>query len=357
MSILLHLVLIGKFDFNLSNSNERRDLIEARLTLPQILSESAKQQVPAKKPNEKPLVRKQADQKKPVEQEKIKQPEVQEVINNEPILPETAPIEESTPIEKQVSEAPTPLVSNDTAEPNQDNQKFPLEPIEKPEAYRYVEAEFDVYADKEEAINRSVAGSAKSVYQLSADGTQYQIRSVTQANGLISLIVPDLLQTSIGNVGDHGLKPEHYLYQFGDKKNKTFSANFDWEQKKLSLYSERGEQTFDLQDGTQDLLSFMYQFMFEPPLQNMQLNITNGKKLGAYDYTFEGEETLVTKIGEIKTIHILRTAPQGEKKTELWLAIDYKHVPVKIRETSGNGKMYELLINKLDARAGPSPPQ
>ena len=48
-------------------------------------------------------------------------------------------------------------------------------------------------------------------------------------------------------------------------------------------------------------------------------------------------------------------ASEGEKKTELWLALDYQHVPVKIRETSGDGKMYELVITSLDARLEPLP--
>lgn len=179
------------------------------------------------------------------------------------------------------------------------------------------------------------------------DDNTYQIKSLIKARGLAALVIPDLLQTSAGDIGQAGLKPRHYLYQFGNKQNKTFSADFDWGAHQLNLHSANGSQAKILADGTQDLLSFMFQFMFVPPLQNMQLNITNGKKVGVYDYSFEGEEVISTKMGELNTIHLLRSSAEKEKTTELWLALDYQYVPVKIRETEKDGKVYVLLVKAL----------
>lgn len=339
-SLLLHLFLFGKFSFNLPNSNEQRDLIEAQLVLPNALPNPVQNPPVVKK-----QVVKQVEPNKPLEQTEEK-----------PVEPLASP--------NQQQEPPTELLPADNtasieppkvAQPIIEQQEEEAGLINKPKPYQYIESEFDVYTDKEDEPNRSIAGSARVIYQRMPNGEQYHIKSLIQARGLVSLVIPDLLQTSDGYFDELGLQPAHYLYQFGNKKDKTFSADFNWKSKKLTLHSQKGDQTFDLQDGTQDLLSFMYQFMFVPPLQNMQLNITNGKKLGVYDYTFEGEETITTKLGNIKTIHISRMAPEGEKKTELWLALDYQHVPVKIRETSGNGKMYELVITSLDARLEPLP--
>ncbi|MES1989282.1 MAG: DUF3108 domain-containing protein [Pseudomonadota bacterium] len=338
LSLLLHLFLIGKFSFNLPNLNEQHDLIEARLLLPKALPS------PVQNPHEviKP-VEKQVEPNKPLEQ-----------TEEEPVEPLASPNQQSEP------PLETPIDNIASVEPPEAAQSI-IEPQEeaglvaKPKPYQYIESEFDVYTDKEDEPNRSIAGSARVIYQRMPNGEQYQIKSLIQARGLVSLVIPDLLQTSDGYFDELGLQPAHYLYQFGNKKDKTFSADFNWRSKKLTLHSQKGDQTFDLKDGTQDLLSFMYQFMFVPPLQNMQLSITNGKKLGVYDYTFEGEETINTKLGNIKTIHISRMAPEGEKKTELWLALDYQHVPVKIRETSGDSKMYELVITSFDARLEPLP--
>lgn len=340
LSLLLHLFLIGKLSFNLPNLNEQHDLIEARLVLPKALP------IPVQTlPEVKKQVEQQVEPDKPTEAKEEKPVE--------PLAPPSQ--QEELPTELPPANTTTQVESPEIAQPIVEHQEEDAGLIAKPKPYQYIRSEFDVYTDKEDEPNRSIAGSARVVYQRMPNGEQYQIKSLIQARGLISLVIPDLLQTSDGYFDEFGLQPAHYLYQFGDKKDKTFSADFNWRSKELTLHSQKGDQTFDLQDGTQDLLSFMYQFMFVPPLQNMQLNITNGKKLGVYDYTFDGEETLTTKLGDIKTTHISRVASEGEKKTELWLALDYQHVPVKIRETSGDGKMYELVISSLDAKLEPLP--
>jgi hypothetical protein len=215
------------------------------------------------------------------------------------------------------------------------------------QAYHYIETEFDVRTDIGAKVNASAAGKAKITFQLLPNNKQYKLKSLIQAKGLASLLIPDLLQTSEGNLTQSGLQPEHYLYQFGNKANKTFNAYFDWHNQQLSLHSANGDQLLNLPSGTQDLLSFMYQFMFVAPMQSMHLSITNGKKIGSYDYSFEGEEIITTKIGDINTMHLMRIGAESEKKTELWLALDYQYVPVKIRETEKQGKVYELLMTSL----------
>jgi hypothetical protein len=92
----------------------------------------------------------------------------------------------------------------------------------------------------------------------------------------------------------------------------------------------------------------MYQFMYVAPLQKMELNITNGKKLREYDYAFEGEENISTPFGEIKTYHIAHTGSDTDEKIELWLAVDYQDIPVKIRKIDKDGRMYEFTANRIN---------
>lgn len=216
------------------------------------------------------------------------------------------------------------------------------------DTYEYVETTFGVYTDKELAAGTGPVGEANMVYEERLGGAQYHIKSTVHAKGLAAMFIPDLVQTSDGIIAERGLQPTHYLYQFGDKANKTFQADFDWSSNQIHLHSAKGDQTLPLALGTQDLLSFMYQFMFMQPLQNMQLTITNGKKIGEYQYSFEGEEVLNSPMGELKVIHLLRASAENEKKTELWLAADYQYVPVKIRETDKSGKVYELVVKHLN---------
>ncbi|MSP86820.1 MAG: DUF3108 domain-containing protein [Methylotenera sp.] len=327
-SLLLHLWLMGALHVNSPALTAKKSVLEARLVLPKKTS----------KPSSVPMASKLLDQAKPAVKP-IALPEL-------PII-DNLPVNVVTEIRQDNAIASAGDEDDATDQHRAGNEAESIGYIVNPNPYQYIESEFDLYIGKEPALSSSPAGKAKIIYQLLPSAAQYHIESLMQAKGLAALITLDLLQTSSGYVNRSGLQPQHYLYQFGNKKNKTFTADFDWESKKIKLQSEAGQQKLDLADGSQDLLSFMYQFMYVAPMQSMQLSITNGKKIAIYVYSFEGEEVISSKMGDLRTVHLARTADESEKKTELWLSLDYQYVPVKIRESEENGKVYELVINSL----------
>ena len=204
----------------------------------------------------------------------------------------------------------------------------------------YIEMDFDLRRNADR-------GKAHISYKQRPDGT-YTLSNVAEAKGLMSLFLSgQLVQTSEGIVTTNGLQPVQYVYQFGKKADKSQRATFDWQAGQLNLENSKRSVSVALPDGTQDLLSFMFQFMFEPPLDKMQLSITNGKKLRSYAYTFEGEDQLHTKIGNLRTMHIGRSTGDGDEKTELWLAVDLHYLPVKIRQTEKDGSVIEQIVTSL----------
>lgn len=347
LSVLLHLLLIGQFFVNLSMPQDESSVIEARLVLPPaVLAPLAYAKKTPKKTAAKPVLPAPIVEKEILPATTESEVSASEAMASENITTKNTELE--PPSDALPSERTAPLIATDFSPPKEllsDAEDVGL--IVNQQAYSYVETDFDVRTEITENVNASAAGKAKIVYQLLPNHVQYQLKSLIEAKGLASLLIPDLLQTSEGAVGSEGLLPEHYLYQFGNKSNKTFNATFDWPNQQLRLHSANGNQMLELPSGTQDLLSFMYQFMFVAPMQNMRLSITNGKKIGTYDYSFEGEETIDTKMGKLNTIHLMRMTAEGEKKTELWLALDYQYVPVKIRETEKQGKVYELIVKRL----------
>lgn len=191
-----------------------------------------------------------------------------------------------------------------------------------------------------------VAGVERHRYEAKADGS-YLLTSLAEAKGLLALALSDLVQRSEGQVTPQGLRPTSYLYQYGKNADKAQKASFDWAGRQLTMESGSRRQTVDLQEGTQDLMSFMYQFMFVPPLQDLQLAVTNGKKLKVYNYGFEGEETLTTRMGPLRTLHIGKSGSDGEEKTDMWLAADYHYLPVKISKTEKDGTVTERIATHL----------
>jgi len=191
-----------------------------------------------------------------------------------------------------------------------------------------------------------VAGVEHHRYEVKADGS-YVLTSLAEAKGLLALALSDLVQRSEGQVTAQGLRPSSYQYQYGKNVDKAQRASFDWQGRQLTMETGSRKQTVALQEGTQDLMSFMYQFMFVPPLQDLQLAVTNGKKLKVYNYGFEGEETLTTKMGPLRTLHIGKSGSDGEEKTDMWLAADYHYLPVKISKTEKDGTVTERIATHL----------
>ena len=183
-------------------------------------------------------------------------------------------------------------------------------------------------------------------YQFKPDGS-YQLKSVAEAKGLAAFALSKLTQVSEGVVTERGLKPSSYIYQYGKNKDKSRRATFDWSAGTLTMEAGKKIHAEDLVEGTQDFLSVMYQFMFVPPLEQMQLAVTDGKKLGHHVYSFEGEETLKTRMGMLRTLHIAKTNADNDRKIDLWLAMDYRHIPVKMRFTEKDGSVIEQTATRI----------
>ncbi|MDX1915574.1 MAG: DUF3108 domain-containing protein [Methylophilus sp.] len=338
LSALLHFLLIHQFHLlGLFDVKAKTHLIEARLvpSHPKVLPKDNldKPSVPTKAEHIK------KNRKKEVVTEPPPQPKPEQ-----PALP---PVSENTASVPADTEAPPPAEEPPQVATIAENElALPLEQVieePKPEPYVKVETDFNVYVNGEN--NRS--GTAKITYDGFLADNHYQLKWEVNASGVLALFYPNLVQTSHGMLTERGLRPQRYVYQFGDKASKANIAEFDWSNLKAHLQSSKGEKTVEINESTQDFLSFMYQFMFEPPLNDMRVNMTNGKKVADYEYIFEGEDTLELNFGNIKVLHIKHFKAGTDEKTELWLAKDYHFVPVKIRKTEENGTVIEQIATSL----------
>ena len=335
VSILLHSMVFGGFDLSLPILKKEMHTIDARLQMPKAAPAPKLEPVPPVEPvnpePSKPVASKSEPEIAKVEPPPTPVTELP-VTSPEPI-PET-PAPQAAPV---LPPQPEPVEKVAELPPAKDEGL-----VINQNAYQYAETYFDVSTK----IDGLAEGKAKMVFNL-LDNNQYQMSFLTEAKGLAALVISDLLQTSDGALTKTGLQPQHYLYQYGSKEDKTRKAVFDWQANTLQMTTSKGAKTENLLEGAQDLLSFMYQFMYVAPLQNMQIPITNGKNLRVYDYSFEGEENVNSKLGEVKTIHIVHTAGDSDEKTELWLAVDYQYLPVKIRKTEKDNKVYEFVATRV----------
>jgi hypothetical protein len=306
LSVLLHVLLLGSWNFVMPNVESSSNLIEAKLVSP-----PAKKAVPPKKAR-KPV------KHKPAQQEP----------SRESIRPNTGEQEESP----QVAE---PLWREEDRPVYEEMARLP--------APSFVDMDFDV-----KRVNGFGSGRAHYRYQAEPQG-RYSLRSELEAVGLASIaFAGKRIETSIGKITDQGLQPEAYRVDVTSKPEKLQAANFDWVNHKLTLKTAKTETVEDLPEGTQDFLSFMYQFMFVPPLERMEWPLTNGKMVRVYNYVFIAEEVIATKFGQINTYHIAKSSGDAEEKTDVWLAEDYRFIPIKILKITKDGSGYEFIATRID---------
>jgi len=180
------------------------------------------------------------------------------------------------------------------------------------------------------------------------EGKQYHIKSVTKGLGAYALMGERTL-TSVGVVTKDGLKPTRFELHQGNRAKKTLIADFNWEKNKLNMQVKGEIRTEPLKKGSQDLASYVYQFMFNPPTKDeIKVTLTTGKKLNQYQYKVLGRGLKVNAAEtSYKTLHISNEAAAGDDKKQLWLAEDYYYLPVRYELTEEDGNSFEQTLTKI----------
>ncbi len=324
VSLGLHLLLVMNTEFSLPDWFRENDRIEVMLMHP-----------PAPKPPPQPAKRPatpiaKAGTRKPLPPVPAPQPappppplSAPSVVTPELAGNETPILSEARPAPEPIPEPILPIAI----------EEEPLAPVTPP---KRVEIEFGGFNGSK--------GKGKQTFELLPEG-HYKL-TAEMSMPVILFISGSLEQRSEGIITPKGLQPEVFFQKTTGGKPQL--ANFDWSVGRVTLDTGKRIDSQELPPGTQDFLSFIYQFMFTPPLEEMRLNIVTGKKLRTYVYQFEGEELLQTKMGNLRTLHIGKSSADSEEKTEIWLATEHRHLPIRIRKTDKDGSAIDLIATRLN---------
>lgn len=180
------------------------------------------------------------------------------------------------------------------------------------------------------------------------EGGRYKLESVTEGIGVYGLFGKRRL-SSEGEVTADGLRPAHFEQQQGDNAKKAVSADFDWGAGTLAMKAKGQTSSTPLEAGTQDLLSFAYQFMFAPPkADDVVLPVTTGKKVRTYHYRVAERDVAVeSAAGKFRAVHLVNARDGGGEEKELWLGAEANHIPVRIVMQDENGAKVEQVLTSL----------
>jgi hypothetical protein len=199
-------------------------------------------------------------------------------------------------------------------------------------------------------MNGIPVGAISEVYE--SDGATYRIVSETKPTGLAAVILRQpLYVTSAGRLSREGLRPSQFEARRSPNESPVVSAAFDWAGKQLTIKHNGKTESMALPAGTQDRVSVMYQFMFIPPerLQQLEIPMTNGRKLSRYHYRAAEDAEIDTGLGRLKTVHLVKQRDPDDPVTEVWLSPQHQYLPVKMLIIDREMR-FEQIIQSVEVR-------
>lgn len=189
---------------------------------------------------------------------------------------------------------------------------------------------------------------AKVKETFTQNGKQYRIQSVTKGLGVYALMGERVLASN-GAVTKAGLKPSHFELRQSLSAKKTLIADFNWPKNILNMQVKGELRTEKLEPGTQDLASYVYQFMYSPPAKDfVKINLTTGKKLSKHEYKVIARGiNLDAAKTQYKTTQISNEAGTNDDKKQLWLAEEQYYLPVRYTLTDEDGNNFEQTLTKI----------
>jgi hypothetical protein len=168
----------------------------------------------------------------------------------------------------------------------------------------------------------------------------YQLASDAETTGIVEVFRPQRLRwLSKGTVTRLGLRPESFLVSRTRRGQTEASvARFNWKAGSLTYGHARERTTAALPGDTQDIMSFIYQLAIAPPAPgHYRLPITTGSKFETYEIEVRSEEDIETPLGTLRTLPVKQRQRPGTESIEIWLAAQYRYLPVKIRYFNRDG--------------------
>lgn len=197
-------------------------------------------------------------------------------------------------------------------------------------------------------VARNGAAMAEVIGRLEHDGRSYRLQESWKGKGVYALR-GEAKRSSRGAVEGKALRPLEYEDQRTGRD--TARAKFGWEAKTLTLQYKGGPETRPLPAGAQDRLSFLWSLAFDPPgAQPVTLNVADGKGVSTYIYQAAGRERIRTPAGTFDALKLVKRKERPEdRSSEVWLATDRHHLPVRVLVTEKDGTRLETVAVRIAA--------
>lgn len=254
------------------------------------------------------------------------------------VLPDPEPAEMAEePAQTPATEPPSPPVAEASPAPQ---EHTPVKTLPRKGRIAYTM----YYGDDGFTVGKTVQS-----WEVNTGG--YKLGSVSETTGIVELFRAQRhIYLSEGRFTPDGLQPEKF-FMSRTRRGRTEAAQalFDWAGGVITLGRVPHQRGATLVPESQDIVSFMYQLALSPPAPGrIRLPVTNGSRFETYELDVLDEEDIETPLGMLRALPVRQVPRPGAESIAIWLAVDYRHLPVRIRFFDREGKpMGEQVVNDI----------
>jgi Protein of unknown function (DUF3108) len=192
---------------------------------------------------------------------------------------------------------------------------------------------------------------AVSSLHLERQDDKWVYRSKSEPRGIGRMMSERPVQESILQVTDDGVRPLSYKADDGTSATKRdANVQFDWQQNKVTgVYEDTKLDMTPIPPGMQDDLSVQIALMVELLRGHTpdKFSLLSGNAAREYRYSRDGEETLTTPVGTIKTIIYKSEKQYSPRTTRFWCAPSLGYIPLRVQQTKGDDVEWTMQVQSV----------
>jgi hypothetical protein len=209
-----------------------------------------------------------------------------------------------------------------------------------------------------EAFAGSQLRPYKAQYDTSARGMHLTLERELKTDGAGNytltnggkILVVGFHEVAVFRVSDGELIPQSYVYQGTGLINRRREVHFTPGNDTVrSLY--KGEwYELPYEKGMLDRLSQqehlrLLMLTAPDPRDDMEITVADGRKVKDYKIVYQGEETLDTALGKVRTLRYERLHDDPDRKSEIWVAPAWDYLMVKTIHVEDDRPVEVLLTS------------
>ncbi len=207
------------------------------------------------------------------------------------------------------------------------------------------QASYEVYA------SGFSIGEATITLAATGPGT-YRMSSDVRPNGLVALLASGRIhEQASGEIRDGAIRPNQYerLLDTGRKSN-HMQLRFDWPAGRVQARYNTDQAVLPLVPGVVDPLSL--QLMVMDDLQRgrtpSQYSLVDRTEIKTYQIRNQGQVTLDTPLGKLKTVLINQYTPGKTRMTTFWISPEMQYLPVRIMQEKDGKEELRMEIRAVE---------